>query len=110
MSDLKTQTFVDLVPVTRKQYYDQRKNAIASAKDCFVLRNTNWDVLYTKDGDNFYCGVMMTRIDGPKFEGINVVKTRDIYRVYIDMPPQLPLAEDEKVGEEVGKTEPEKVA
>lgn len=103
MSDWTKQTFVDLEKVTRKKYYDDKKLAVASAKDCFVLRGPQFDVLYTKDGEDYYAGKLMVRIDEEKFEDIHVVRTRDIYRIYIDRPVQ--EAADE-VTAEVAEDEP----
>jgi len=91
--DFRNQTFVDLETISRKQYYDLRKVANATAKESFIRRTALWDVLYVKDGETFYSGILMSRVDIDKFEGINVVRTRDIYRVYIEKLPATPEAE-----------------
>lgn len=103
----RNETFVDLETVTRKTYYDERKTATVSGKDCFIKRTESWDILYVKDGENFYAGIMLQRVDADKFEGINVTRTRDIYRIYIEQPALEPLAvEEPPLGEAVGTPEP----
>jgi hypothetical protein len=86
--DLRRQTFVDMQSITRKQYYEYRKAAYCTGKDSFIFISETFVWLCVKDGENYYMGSMFLRgkVDKEQFTGVNVVKTQDIYRIYIDTP------------------------
>ena len=86
--DPRAQTFVDMQSITRKQYYEYRKAAYCTGKDSFIFTSDIFTWLFVKDGENYYMGALFVRghLDKDNFTGVNIVKTQDIYRIYIDNP------------------------
>lgn len=79
-------TFVDLYTITKTVYEERRKETLATADKCFVYHRHGIDFLHVQDGNKYYCGAMFG-VDINDFKGINVVRTEDIHRIYIDKLP-----------------------
>ena len=85
MSDSK-HILVDLQPITRATYMSKRKEAVATAHNCFLYYIANLYYLFFKDGNDYYYGwLMKTDVDPKTFTGVTVVEDQMIRRMTIDL-------------------------
>lgn len=101
MNAITSQTIVDLTEITRESYNDMKKLGVTEGKDCYILVAQGQKFLYIQEDDKFYCGMLMRPVDLSKFTGINVVKQRDIFRLYLDDLPLLTHDAKEEADSEV---------
>jgi len=76
---------VDLQPITRATYMAKKKEAVATAHNCFLYHIANLYYLFFKDGTDYYYGwLMQSKVDPKTFTGVTVVEEQMIRRIYID--------------------------
>jgi len=100
MNALTSQTIVDLTEITRESYNDMAKQSSVVGKDCYIVVANGMKFLYINEDDKFYVGMLMRPVDMSRFTGVNVTKTRDIFRIYVDDLPLLSTQEEVVANEE----------